>query len=275
MTLKDRAYLCDHAGEPQLVIEDGPLLAWAGKNNLPVSQAQLQALHEGIIPVRYLKNMWALQLAEQSRICASKVLICGCGGLGGIVIQLLARAGVGYLRLVDGDVFISSNLNRQLLCDTHQLSRPKAQVAAEAVQDINPLVAVEAFQQMAERENVGKLLPGMDLIVDALDNLPSRFLLADAARSLNLPFIHAAVAGWWGQITTFLPQSERDLKSIYGERSTRDAEELSLGVLGPTAAVIGSLEALEAIRILCGRNPAYADQLLYFDGESGRAETIA
>ncbi len=274
MLIKDHAYLYDYAGKSQLVIEDGALLAWARKNRADPPGAQLRALQEGIMPLRYLKNSWGLQLAEQTRLCGSTVLVCGCGGLGGIVIQLLARAGVGQLLLVDGDVFCTTNLNRQLLCDTRHLSRLKAQVAEETVRAINPLIRVTAHPRMATAANVTELLQGVDLAVDALDNLPSRFILADAARALQVPFLHGAVAGWWGQLSTFLPESRQELKTIYGGKSSREPQELSLGVLGPTAATIGSLQALEAIRLLTGRKPAYADKLLYFDGESGLMETV-
>lgn len=274
MTLKDHAYLIDYAGKSQLVIEDGALLVWARKNQMRPAQAQVSALREGIIPLRYLKNFRGLQVAEQARLCASKVVVCGCGGLGGIVTQLLARAGVGELRLVDGDVFCTSNLNRQLLCTTPLLSRPKAQVAEETVQAINPLIDVKAHPQKATAANVTALLQGADLVIDALDNLPSRFLVADAARTLKIAFLHAAVAGWWGQISTFPAESKRELKSIYGERTSREPQEISLGVLGPTAAAIGSMQALEAIRLLTGRTPAYADKLLYFDGENGLTQIV-
>lgn len=274
MPLKDHAYLYDYAGKSQFVIEDGALLTWARQNRLDPAGAQLRALREEIMPLRYLKNLWGLQLAEQTRLCGSRVVVCGCGGLGGIVIQLLARAGVGQLRLVDGDVFCTTNLNRQLLSDTRQLARPKAQVAEETVRAINPLIEVTAYPRMATPANVTELLQGVDLVVDALDNLPTRFVLADAARALKVPFLHGAVAGWWGQLSTFLPESRQELKTIYGGKSSREPQELSLGVLGPTAAAIGSLQALEAIRLLTGRSPAYADKLLYFDGESGRMETV-
>jgi molybdopterin/thiamine biosynthesis adenylyltransferase len=110
--------------------------------------------------------------------------------------------------------------------------------------------------------------------VDALDNIEGRLHLAAAARHLMLPFIHGAVAGWWGQVSTFLPTSPYDLTNIYGAKRSRDPAEQELGVLGPAAAIIGGLQALEAVRILCGRLPVYSELLLYFDGESGRMEMI-
>jgi molybdopterin-synthase adenylyltransferase len=272
--LSELAYPINYFGELQLVIEDTALLDWGRAHDMTPANVQLEALQQGIIPLRYLKNLHALKPIEQKRICSSKVLVCGCGGLGGILVQLLARAGVGFMRLVDGDTFSSTNLNRQLLSESQNLSQPKAQVAAERVRWINPLTQVEACHVMIGPENVQKLMEDADLVLDALDNLRGRFILADAAGDTGIPFIHAAVAGWWGQISTFLPGSELSLKSIYGERQSRDAAEEATGVLGPTAAVVGSLEALEAIRLLSGRKPAYSRKLLYFDGESGETQII-
>jgi len=271
-TLLEKAHSVDYFGSSQLVIDDDALLQWSRESNISPADAQVEALHRGIVPLRYLRNLKALKPIEQKKICSSKVLVCGCGGLGGIVIQLLARAGVGCLRLVDGDTFTLTNLNRQLLGETSNLAKYKAQIAAEQVRAVNPLVQAEECTLMVQPDNVESLMQGMDLVLDAFDNLPGRFLLADGARKLGTPFIHAAVAGWWGQISTFLPDSNYNLQNIYGELRSRDPAEEATGVLGPTAAVIGSLEALEAIRLLAGRTPAYRDQLLYFDGESGTME---
>lgn len=274
MDIEDLAYTVESHGKQWVVMEDSALVKWSEERGIDPLKAQVQALEKGIIPLRYLRNFGALDFHEQIRICRSRVLICGCGGLGGTLINLLARAGVGMMRLVDGDAFAPSNLNRQILCDTHQLSREKARVAAETVQAINPFVTVQFHPVDLNEENMAEVARGMDLILDALDNLTGRFLVERAARNANTPFIHAAVAGWWGQISTFLPQSRSNLKMIYGSRQVRDSVEESFGVLGPTAATIGSLEALEAIRILCGREPAYADQLFYFDGVCGHMNLV-
>jgi molybdopterin/thiamine biosynthesis adenylyltransferase len=274
MEFTERAYLADHLGEPKLVIDDEHLLDWALEKGVSPREAQLTALRGGIVPLRYLKNFHSLTLAEQIRICESGVLICGCGGLGGVIINLLARTGVGHLRLVDGDVFVSSNLNRQWICDTGSLGKSKATEGAERARAINPLIDVESFDAVLNDGNAEELIRGMDLVLDGFDNLRGRFVAADAAARSGIPFVHAAVAGWWGQVTTFLPGSGRSLRDIYGHMQTRDRMEESMGVLGATASVIGSLEVLEAVRILAGRDPAYESRLLYFDGESGRMEIV-
>jgi molybdopterin/thiamine biosynthesis adenylyltransferase len=273
--LENLAYPSDLLGGSQLVIEDDDLLKWAHSSRISPRDAHIEALRSRIIPLRYAKNFHALTLAEQRRLCESRVLVCGCGGLGGVLINLLARVGVGTLRLVDGDVFVPSNLNRQWFCDTQELSRPKAEVAGERVRAMNPLIEVEVFSTLMDEDNAEALVEGMDLVIDAMDNLPGRFLLAEAAKHMKVPFIHTAATGWWGQISTFLPESFLDLHDIFGRQAEDDPSNDLLGVLGPAPAVIGSLAAFEAIRLLSGRNSAYADQLLYLDGESGRIEIIA
>jgi molybdopterin/thiamine biosynthesis adenylyltransferase len=274
MELISLANTIDYIGRSQLVIEDAALASWAQKNGKLMREAPLAALRNGVIPMRYLKNFRALNLEEQHRICSGRVLICGCGGLGGALIHLLARAGVGFIRVVDSDVFFPSNLNRQWLCDTRQIGQSKALAAAEQIKSINPFIEVEAYSELIQEHNIHSLLQGMDLALDALDNLGGRFIVGGAARRLGIPLIHAAVAGWWGQIATFLPDSRLGLEDIYRNQCSRDPIEDEMGVLGTVVSVIGSIEAHEAISLLSGRKPAYADRMLYFDGETGRMEII-
>lgn len=275
MNLRELAHPAEEAGESGLVIDDGALLEWAKTSGITPRAAQIEALEAGVIPLRYARNFAALDLAAQLRIGKSGVLVCGCGGLGGALITLLARLGVGALRLVDGDTFATSNLNRQWLCDTFNLSQPKALAAEQHVRAVNPLVEVEAFTETMDETNVDALVRGMDLVLDALDNLQGRFVLAGAARRFGIPFIHGAATGWWGQVSTFLPDSELDLTAIYGTARSREAAEIAMGVLGPAPSLIASLQVFEAVRLLAGRKPAYADRLLFFDGESGAMELLS
>lgn len=274
MKLSDLSYPFEHAGNVLTVIEDQSLIGWAVENELSPREAQDQALREGIVPLRYVKNLFALDPAEQQRICRSTVFICGCGGLGGILINLLARAGVGCLRVADCDVFSDSNMNRQWLSNTRRMFRPKVEAAIDAVAAINPFVQIESHMVRVDEENVKDLIRGTDIVLDALDNIPGRITLSEAARHLEIPFIHAAVAGWVGQVSTFLPGAEAGLSRIYGSRLAKDPSEEALGVLGPTAAVVGSLQALEALRILARKQPAYANRLLHINGETGRMKIL-
>jgi molybdopterin/thiamine biosynthesis adenylyltransferase len=274
ISVEDRAYPSEFLGGSQLVIEDDDLLMWARSSGITPRNAQIEAIQRKIIPLRYAKNFRALTLAEQRKLCESQVLICGCGGVGGVLINLLARAGVGMLRLADGGTFAPSHLNRQWFCESPGLSRSKAEVSGERVRAINPLIEVEVFSTHMDEDNVVSLIKGMDLVLDALDDMPGRFILAEATKHAGIPFMHSAATGWWGQISTFLPGSLFGMHDVYGHETEQDPTVEMMGVLGPAPAVIGSLAAFEALRLLSGRNSAYADQLLYLDGESGRIDVI-
>uniref|UniRef100_A0A832E9T3 HesA/MoeB/ThiF family protein n=1 Tax=Desulfacinum infernum TaxID=35837 RepID=A0A832E9T3_9BACT len=263
-----------YGGRSVRVIEDADLLKWAAQNDLPPWEAQREALRNGILPARYLKNLWTLHFEDQKALAASTVFVCGCGGLGGVSAQLLARAGIGHLILCDADSFYPTNLNRQWFAYSENLGRPKAEEAAEGCRRINPLIQVTPFQEPLGRENADRLLGGSQVAVDALDNLESRFVLEEACRNRRIPWVHGAVAGWFGQIATFLPESLVGLEAVYGGRRDRTEAEQDLGVPGPTPAVIGSLQAMEVLRLLTRRPPAYAGRLLYFDGETGTLHGI-
>lgn len=259
----------EHGGKEVRVVEDADLLAWAKAEGHAPWAAQRDALDRGILPARYLKNLWALSLEEQKALAASTVFVLGCGGLGGTVAQLLARAGVGHLVLCDGDVFCPSNLNRQWFSHSENMGRFKAEEAAAQCLRLNPLIRVTFYAEPFSEAKGKDWLTPCHAAVDALDNLKTRFVLEKVCRSRNIPWIHGAVAGWFGQVSTFMPSSSVGLEAIYGGRRERSDAEQALGVLGPTPAVIGSLQAAEVLRILTGRPPAYAGLLLYYDGETG------
>ena len=126
-------------------------------------------------PSRYDRNHEALSIDEQHRLAAAHVGVFGCGGLGGLVIESLARIGVGYMRVVDGDVFEQSNLNRQLLSSEAALGKKKALVAAERIRAINSEVQVEPIAEFLDEENAASMLGGLDCAVDCLDNPEARF----------------------------------------------------------------------------------------------------
>jgi len=153
MELDSKAYRIRHQAGEYLVIEDAFLVQWAASMGIPPSLAQVKALEQGIIPHRYLKNLNAMTIEEQIRICGGKVLVCGCGGLGGVVGGLLGRAGVGLIRLVDDDVFVPSNLNRQWFSEVRNLDRPKVLAGRETILRANPLIEVEPIQTRLDSDN--------------------------------------------------------------------------------------------------------------------------
>ncbi len=213
--------------------------------------------------LRYLRNHDAISEAEQAILAQKRVLVVGCGGLGGYVIECLARIGVGYLRVVDGDVFDETNLNRQLLSSSMNLGRPKTLAAQQRVMAVNPLVEVEAFQTLLTDENAVPLLDGCDVAVDALDNIPSRLVLQQAARSAGIPLVHGAVAGWIGQVCVVQPGQEL-LNSLYPASMDTQGEEQETGTLSFTAALTASWQAAETVKLLLGK-PGLDGEILELD----------
>ena len=212
---------------------------------------------------RYLRNHDALSDDEQVMLSSKRVLAVGCGGLGGMVIECLARIGVGHLRVVDGDVFEESNLNRQLLSSTMNLGRPKTLAAQQRVMAVNPLVEVDAVQADLTAENAAELLADCDVAVDCLDTIPARLLLQEAAKSAGLPLVHGAVAGWMGRICVIQP-GEDLIDLLYPDLGETQGEEQQMGTLSFTAAQTASWQAAEVVKVLLGK-PCLQGEIIEVD----------
>lgn len=216
---------------------------------------------------RYERNSPAISSKEQTLLESKHVLIAGCGGLGGYIIELLGRIGVGYLTVVDGDVFADSNLNRQLLSSDETLGKPKPQSAKERMRIVNPLVTVKPITSFINESNVLELLTGHDVIVDALDNGPSRKILANAAGTLRIPLVSGAISGWRGRVFVVFPG---DNSTFFWSGETGMAS----GNLGFTAASVASVQAAETVKLLLGRAGILKDRMLEFDLLRGEWEDI-
>lgn len=212
---------------------------------------------------RYLRNHDAISESEQAILATKRVLVVGCGGLGGMVIECLARIGVGHLRVVDGDVFDESNLNRQLLSSTMNLGRPKVLAAQQRIMAVNPLVEVDAVQADLAAENAMELLAGCDVAVDCLDNIPVRLVLQQAAKTAGVPVVHGAVAGWLGRICVIQP-GEDLLSLLYPNQEEAQGEERQRGTLSFTAALTASWQAAETVKLLLGK-PGLQGEILEVD----------
>ncbi|MCL2165139.1 MAG: HesA/MoeB/ThiF family protein [Oscillospiraceae bacterium] len=212
---------------------------------------------------RYERNMAALTAAENERLREFKVCVIGCGGLGGYVIEHLARLGIGHITAVDGDVFEESNLNRQILSDETVLGLNKAVVAEERIKKVNSDVRLTAINEYITEKNSETILSGHDVVVDALDNIHARILIGEAAQKLGIPIIHGAIAGWYGQVCVIAPGVPIYDKLYHG--STEEGMESVLGNLPFTAAVIAAIQASEAVKVLLGREDALSGRLLTVD----------
>ncbi len=266
------ATVTDPAGRLVRALGDHEVLAIANECKMHVHDVYKEMLKIGIYACRYIRNMDAISREEQIKLAESKVAIIGAGGLGGNVILLLARIGVGSLVVVDQDVFDETNLNRQALCTVNSLGMPKANEAFAAVRAINPSVNVLPHQVRLDASNVEGILAGSDVIVDALDNVPDRFLLEGAARKLGIPLVHGTLAGFEGWIMTIFPD-DPGLKNIYGAGEIKCIDQESpqavLGVPGVTPFLIAAFQVMEVLKILLGRGKIFRNRMMHIDLEGG------
>lgn len=223
-------------------------------------------------PKQYQRNHEAISEAEQALLAKKTVLVVGCGGLGGYVIENLGRLGVGRLRVVDSDVFEDSNLNRQLLSSRMNLGKPKVLAAKQRMQAVNPEIEVQGIQSRIDGENALQFVQGCDLVVDCLDSIPSRKILQTACESAGLPLVHGAVAGWRGQLCVILP-GEKMLNKLYPSKEAEHGEEATQGTLSFTAATVASIQASLVVNLLLGKS-AFIKKLLLIDLEETSFQLI-
>ena len=234
----------------------------AERFGLTLGEIEEAALQINLLPLRYRRNQRTISTEQQLRLFRSRVAVVGCGGLGGYVVEELARLGLGRIVVIDPDVFEEHNLNRQLFSTVSDLGRPKVAVAAERVAEINPAVTVTPLMKAFSRERGGELLEGADIAVDALDSIPTRLELAAVCNELRIPLVHGSIAGWYGQVITQF--NENSLQRIY-EGSGEKGIETELGNPSFTPAVVASLEAAEVCKILLGEGSPLRNRMLAID----------
>ena len=196
---------------------------------------------------RYIRNLGALTEEECAVLRGKTVFVAGCGGLGGYLIEMLLRLGVGEIRAADGDVFEASNLNRQLLSSPSTLGSGKAAAAAARAREINPEVRFAAVSDFVTEENAAELVKGCDAVLDALDNIAARRLLATACAEAGVPLIHGAICGWTAQAAVVMPGDDL-IGRIYPEGS-RLSSKASLSFTPPFCA---AMQTALCTRILTG-----------------------
>ena len=221
--------------------------------------------------------------AGQQRLKAARVLVIGAGGLGAPVLQYLAAAGVGTIGIVDDDIVSLSNLQRQVIHDTDTIGRPKTQSSADAIVRLNPHVAVVAFNERLTADNAARLLSDFDILVDGSDNFATRYAAADAAETARLPLVTGAVGRFDGSVTVLKPWED-------GPDGTRNPGYRDLfpspppagvvpscaeaGIVGALTGVIGTLMAMEVIKLVTGAGEPLVGRLLLYDGLAARFDTL-
>ncbi len=221
---------------------------------------------------RYIRNIKAISEEENAALFDKKVCVIGCGGLGGYIIEILARIGVGNLIVVDGDVFEESNLNRQLLSKTDLLGKSKAESAYRRVLEINPEVKVKYIYDFLDESNYSEIINNSDVAVDALDNIKTKKFLQRACEELGIPLVHGAIGGWYGQVTTIFP-GDRTLDIIYKGEEEKGQEKV-LGNLPFTASYTASLQSAEVIKLLIKRGDLLRKKVLFMDLLNNESEII-
>lgn len=244
-----------------------------------------QVLTEAEI-ARYARHIVLPEIggAGQQKLKRASVAVIGAGGLGAPVLGYLAAAGVGRLAIIDDDVVSVANLQRQIIHDTEALGEPKTASAARSLARINPHVAVSPHAVRLTSANAEALLAGHDVIVDGSDNFATRYAIADAAAALAIPLVSGALGRFDGTVTVFMPH-RRDAEGrpnpSYRDLFPQPPPDglvpscAEAGILGALPGVIGSLQAMETIKLIAGIGEPLVGRLLLYDALSARFETIA
>jgi len=247
---------------------EGDLLPWQAQCEASrlfgrsLADVEGAALGWELLPSRYRRNRETVSLADQLRLFGSRVAVIGCGGLGGYLIEQLARLGIGTLVLLDPDIFEEHNLNRQLLSSPAHLGAAKVDVARERVAAVNPAVRVVSQQVAFSRDNGRELLAGCSAVLDGLDNVFVRRELSTVCRDLAIPLVHGAIAGWYGQVAVQLPGADL-LPLLRPTSANGKGVEAKLGNPSFTPAVIASLQVAELTKLLLGRGTSLAGRALF------------
>ena len=224
--------------------------------------------------LRYNRQIMIPAVGEdgQKRLGKAKIFIAGLGGLGSVSAYYLAAAGVGYLKIIDRDHVGLENLNRQILHNTIDIGRPKSESAHDKLTALNPQCRIDAVTTEIQEDNVGELVEGCHIIVDATDNLETRRCLNAASVTRRTPFIYGGVDGFTGMATSFLPGETPCLECLFPDCVPKGEK---IAAIGPVPGIIGAIQALEALKICLGMPGLLKNKLLHVDGAQMRFKTLA
>lgn len=201
-------------------------------------------------------NPEELKVLEQK-----KIAVIGCGGLGGYVLEMLARFGIGKIVVVDDDVFDAENINVQIAARYASLGEYKVNEAVLWIKQINPFIYVKGVVGRINKDNANKILKGVDMVFDCVDNVETKFILQAACEKIGIPLIHGAVEGWKGQVSTILPK-DRTLDSIY-KNDAKKIQKLDRPAYIP--AVVASYQVSECIKFFLNKGEMLRDRVMHID----------
>lgn len=221
--------------------------------------------------IYYSRNIGAITKEELSRLSSSRVFVAGCGGLGQNLIIHLLRIGVGHITAIDSDTFEPTNMNRQLLCTSDTLGRPKVEVTHEYAAAIDPDIDFAGIHGFLDEHNCDSLISGHDIVIDALDSIKSRRVLAAACDRIGIPLVYGGISRWVSQVSLFPPgTAARRMEQIYPQNAViTDNSSLSF-----TPAFCASVQSAETVKALLGKPSALDGKLLYADLLAGEWELI-
>jgi molybdopterin-synthase adenylyltransferase len=233
----------------------------------PEEEIEMESFSDG---ERYVRQILIFGEESQKRLRRSHVLIAGTGGLGSPIAYYLAAAGIGTITLIDYDRVTESNLNRQLLHWTTDIGREKILSAEEKLKALNPSIHIFTWNKKITKWNIASFAQGVDILIDAVDNFETRFILNEYAVQSGLPLIHGSVHGFSGQMMVIIPGKTPCLSCIFKQSSP----ESLVPVVGVTPGIIGVLQANEAIKYLTGVLPVTTGKLIVWDGEKTVLESF-
>lgn len=226
---------------------------------------------------RYLRQIALPQIGSsgQDKLLSSSVLVVGAGGLASPACLYLAAAGIGTIGIMDDDKVELSNLQRQVIHTTRSIGSPKVQSASRTMAALNPDVRAKAFQKRLTKNNAPELLKPFDFVIDATDNLTSKFLIADACHAAGKPYSHAGVNEFLGQTMTVIPGKTCCYRCVFQTIPHPSATSKPRGPVGAVPGVIGAIQAMEAIKCILGIGTLLTNRLLVYDALRSDFRTIA
>ncbi len=227
--------------------------------------------------LRYERQLILPEIGEdgQKELRDAKVFIAGLGGLGSVSAYYMAAAGIGHLRIADRDHVTLGNLNRQILHQTGDMGRPKAESAMETLQAVNPHCQIQGIQEDIRDDSIMDILGDCTIILDATDNAETRRVLNRASVSRNIPFIYGGVNGFNGMVSTFVPDQTPCFECLFPQKANGKTSESPIPALGPVAGLVASIQSLEVIKLILGMDGLLKGELLHIRGADMRFRKIS
>lgn len=226
---------------------------------------------------RYIRHLQLHEIGAvgQEKINQAKVLVVGAGGLGSPILLYLAAAGVGTLGIMDHDLVSESNLQRQILYDSYSLEVPKVDIAKQKIEALNPHCQVIALNEQLTSKNAQELIPQFDIIVDATDNLSTRYIMDDACCIHHKPLVYGSICEFQGQVSVFHYQEGKAYRNLFPYSENIHQYQQPSGIIGTLPGIVGSIQANETLKIILGSPNSLAGKLLLIDAWKNSFQLIA